>query len=1030
MATKFSWSATNKFIHPLSSSLTRLAHFGRSSMYPMTCFYRFLVVRVNSLFTHLCYFLSLSFVGYCFLKSLDTRLGAEVPRSIDFFFTAVSTATDSSMSTVEMEVFSDSQLLFMTFLMFVGGEVFVSLVGLIVKTSRMRRSWMMTQGDDRVIPTTTIGGGDDPTSTPHRGDLELSVVPSDHHSIGSRDEEEGEISSSSSSLDDRERIFEYKSVRLLCYVVLCYLVATHILGVSVLSLYLALSSSARGVLREKGLKSFTFSLFTTVSTFASCGFLPTNENMIVFRKNTIMQLILIPQVLLGNTLFPPCLRLCVWAARKLMKSKSDQSDHLLRNTRRVGFYHLLPGRESVYLAATVAGFVAVQLALFCGTDWRSEGLKGMNPVEKLAGALFLTVNSRHSGESIVDLATVSTASLVVFVVMMYLPPYTSFLPTTGGEEEEEADQIKNQQETINYSTTGEIITRTRSRRRGRQSSYKHKSNSNRLLENVVVSQLSFLAIFVVLICITERHSMKEDPLNFSVFNIVLEVISAYGNVGFSMGYSCQRRINPSGAGDCRDKFTGLSGRWSDEGKVVLILVMLFGRLKKFNMAGGKAWKLLSNCHGRRDDGSLLLLHLPRRLLRTRVPSIISTNRFPSPFARFQKGDMDAADCFSAIWEEIDRSERRVVQSYLVCSNYEEAASMASAVLKRIRENGDGSRAFEHNDELFEVMESAGMVLVQSLNELGRASNILSELKELFGYPAAVPAEVLLTGYAAASLHFSSSQAVQPADPRVTYTLMDWICLQISAGSLMGVKEFLQDFLSIWSLEDGRVYVLSGADSNMKVHEQRDRRNTLDVETFSAVVELYAVTLLGKHLKESNLAISWLEKAALPEEKRQVLLRRLHSMYSEKTSNRVQGSSDLPEDRDIHGSSSNLADLSEESSKASKANYMPNGKTAINQAIKDISRHRNQSVWWWFRSINLKFGNMCLAVTNGKIVLSCLFVLLCYLVQKKRVALNEIVKRRVLWVKKSLLDLWRLAFSYQVNPLAAVQPIPAATRPGR
>ncbi|CAI0628034.1 unnamed protein product [Linum tenue] len=588
MATKFNWSATNKLIHRLrhscSSSLTGLAGFGRSSMYPMTCFYRFLAVRVNSLFTHLCYFLSLSFVGYCFLKSLDTRRGAEVPRSIDFFFTAVSTATDSSMSAVEMEVFSDSQLLFMTFLMFVGGEVFVSLVGLVVKTSRMRRSWMMTQADDRVIPTTATmsgSGGDDPTSTPRGGDLELSVVSSDHHSIGKEEDDDDEISSSM-SLDDGGRIFEYKSVQFLCYVVLGYLVVIHILGVSVLSLYLALSSSARDVLREKGLKSFTFSLFTTVSTFASCGFLPTNENMIAFRKNAIMQLILIPQVLFGNTLFPPCLRLCVWAAGKLRKRNSDRSEHLLRNTRRVGFYHLLPGRESAYLAATVAGFVAVQLALFCGTDWRSEGLEGMNPAEKLTGALFLTVNSRHSGESIVDLATVSTASLVVFVVMMYLPPYTSFLPTTGGEEEKDQTKIQMTGDSYNDNTTGQVVI-----------SYKHKNNSNRFMENVVVSQLSFLAIFVVLICITERHSMKEDPLNFSIFNIVLEVISAYGNVGFSMGYSCQRRINPSGGGgDCRDKFTGLSGRWSDEGKILLILVMLFGRLKKFNMAGGKAWKLL------------------------------------------------------------------------------------------------------------------------------------------------------------------------------------------------------------------------------------------------------------------------------------------------------------------------------------------------------------------------------------------------------------------------------------------------------
>ncbi|CAI0388086.1 unnamed protein product [Linum tenue] len=169
---------------------------------------------------------------------------------------------------------------------------------------------------------------------------------------------------------------------------------------------------------------------------------------------------------------------------------------------------------------------------------------------------------------------------------------------------------------------------------------------------------------------------------------------------------------------------------------------------------------------------------------------------------FMDSDMDAADCFSAIWEEIDRSERRV---------YEEAASMSSAVLKRILDNGYGSRVFDHDDELSEVMESAGMVLMQSLNKLGRASSILSELKDLFVYPAAVPAEALLTG-----------QLVP--------------------------EQRSQDFASYTG-----------------------RRNTLDAETFLAIVEVYTVTLLGKHLKELNIAISWLEKAALPEEKRQVLL---------------------------------------------------------------------------------------------------------------------------------------------------------------
>lgn len=80
-------------------------------------------------------------------------------------------------------------------------------------------------------------------------------------------------------------------------------------------------------------------------------------------------------------------------------------------------------------------------------------------------------------------------------VFRYLPSYTCFLPA------EESHKIAN----------------------GRPLDYTKKKTVSRW-QNVLLSQLSYLAIFVILICITERRQLQEDPLNFNVLNIVIEVI--------------------------------------------------------------------------------------------------------------------------------------------------------------------------------------------------------------------------------------------------------------------------------------------------------------------------------------------------------------------------------------------------------------------------------------------------------------------------------------------------------------------------
>ncbi|KAF7813929.1 putative cation transporter HKT6 [Senna tora] len=407
-------------------------------------------MRANPLLIQIAYFVCVSFLGLWVLEALEGS-SSEISK-LDMLFTSVSASTVSSMSTVEMQSLSNPQLIVLTVLMLVGGEVFTSMLGLFLIR------------------------------------FKLKVDPCDELEMGNNNPD-----------------LRYTSIKYLGLVVLGYQLVVQGIGVAMLSLYLCLVSSAKEVLSNKGLHLLTFSVFTVVSTFASCGFVPTNENMVVFAKHSPLLIILIPQVLLGNTLFPPCLRFLIWGLGKfgILNKIRDHEEIAGYN-----YKHLLPRRHSRFLVGTVFGFILIQVVLFCCVDWNSEAWKGMNlnSYHKLVAVTFQSVNSRHTGETIVDISLLSPSILMLFVVMI------------------------------------------------------------------------------------EREEMKEDPLNFSVFNIVIEVISAYGNVGFTTGYSCKRRIKVEG--NCEDKWIGFVGRWSKEGKIILMLVMLFGRLKKFNMDGGKAWLLL------------------------------------------------------------------------------------------------------------------------------------------------------------------------------------------------------------------------------------------------------------------------------------------------------------------------------------------------------------------------------------------------------------------------------------------------------
>ncbi|CAG7877944.1 unnamed protein product, partial [Brassica rapa] len=325
-------------------------------------------------------------------------------------------------------------------------------------------------------------------------------------------------------------------------------------------------------------------------------------------------------------------------------------------------------------------------------------------------------------------------------------------------------------------------------------------------------------------------------------------------------------------------------------------------------------------------------------------------------------DMEATD---GVWGEIERSE-----SYLVCSMYEEAESLSSSILKGIF--GNVETLGDH--QLLDMLESAGMVLVQSLNGLGRAGEIVNELRQVFGETAAVPVQVLLTG----------------------------ICLQISNGSYSGVREILEEFFSVWVYKDNR-YILNDAGLIKKVFHGK---TSLDVDEYMEVVELYTFGVLGKDTNDVCLAVSWVEQAALSEERRQGLLRRLDSLLSLKSPN-VQEATSLEENPsyDVVNSSN---------------------KSLANEKNDYILKLSKQHEPWSSRPLSLNFGNTRFSMSRGKVAISLVGLIICYALQRKRAALIRIIRRQMESTKKAIVDFWKLAFSYQVNPLAAIQPIPSTT----
>ncbi|PIN04946.1 hypothetical protein CDL12_22516 [Handroanthus impetiginosus] len=202
-----------------------------------------------------------------------------------------------------------------------------------------------------------------------------------------------------------------------------------------------------------------------------------------------------------------------------------------------------------------------------------------------------------------------------------------------------------------------------------------------------------------------------------------------------------------------------------------------------------------------------------------------------------------------------------------------------------------------------------------------------------------------------------------------------------------VQGFLEDFLNNWRYVDDRYYPLVGKDASVSDTERSCLRFSIGVDEYLEVVELYAVMLLANTIKHTDLAISWVEKAMLPTEKRQELLRRLQSMNSSTGTSSSQSliSPRLPDEH-----KSDLLRVQKPycgHQKDIESKYLHVERNTEKEEILKLSRKRVPYIWW-FPTISLKLRNTRFVVPTGKMLLASLLLLLCYVTRKKQAMLKR------------------------------------------
>ena len=398
---------------------------------------------------------------------------------------------------------------------------------------------------------------------------------------------------------EREQLggVEYRAIELLSWVVPLYFFLFQLLGAVGLGAWVARNRPSTA--RDNGLNPWWVGAFNAISAFNNSGMSLLDANMVAFQSSDYMLLTVGLLILAGNTCYPVFLRAILWTMWRLTPENGRSHDSkltlrfLLDHPRRC-YTNLFPSTHTWWLLGTIVCLNGVDWIAFEVLNIGNEAITSLPGGVRAIDGLFQALAVRSGGFYVVTIARMRIGLLILYVLMMYISVYPVVITIRNSNVYEERSLgIYAEDPATATASNGEDEEAGLGRKLKRAVSLRTAPRESRgyfirqQLRGQLAHDLWWIVMAVLIIAIIETSSFERDPTHFSVFNILFEVVSAYGCVGISVGI-------PNAA-------YSFCGAWHKGSKLILCAVMLRGRHRGLPVAIDRAILLPGEHLARAED---------------------------------------------------------------------------------------------------------------------------------------------------------------------------------------------------------------------------------------------------------------------------------------------------------------------------------------------------------------------------------------------------------------------------------------------